>query len=224
MLGGGVAGASIAYYLTEKGFDVTIVEKNSRVGGLARTCYYAGHPYEFGPHIWFWPGGPDAPINSTIARLIKLRLVTAATNSGGNFEIALPTATATAIFPINDWCRRQLESRTPVSFGYIFFTGRGHDRVAKTVTACNAFCQISIQQSGHFGRRAVAWRWTKLAKSFRKTTVCFLVRLQCTCYLAHRGDRVVGAGPVRLPAPPGIAHSRARGGAHRPVAPWCDPH
>ena len=69
MLGGGVAGASIAYYLTEKGFDVTIVEKNSRVGGLARTCYYAGHPYEFGPHIWFWPGGPEAPINSTITKL-----------------------------------------------------------------------------------------------------------------------------------------------------------
>jgi len=53
VLGGGVAGASIAYYLTEKGFDVTIVERNRRVGGLARTCYYAGHPYEFGPHIWF---------------------------------------------------------------------------------------------------------------------------------------------------------------------------
>ena len=69
MLGGGVAGASIAYYLTEKGFDVTIVEKNGRVGGLARTCYYAGHPYEFGPHIWFWPGGPEAPINSTITKL-----------------------------------------------------------------------------------------------------------------------------------------------------------
>ena len=69
VLGGGVAGASIAYYLTEKGFDVTIIEKNSRVGGLARTCYYSGHPYEFGPHIWFWPGGKDAPINQTIVTL-----------------------------------------------------------------------------------------------------------------------------------------------------------
>ena len=74
VLGGGVAGASIAYYLTEKGFDVTIVEKNSRVGGLARTCYYAGHPYEFGPHIWFWPGGTEAPINSTIAKLTNNEL------------------------------------------------------------------------------------------------------------------------------------------------------
>src|SRR5438067_13467232 len=59
----------MAYYLTEKGYDVTLIEKNSRVGGLARTCYYAGHPYEFGPHIWFWPGGKDAPINDTIVRL-----------------------------------------------------------------------------------------------------------------------------------------------------------
>jgi UDP-galactopyranose mutase len=69
VLGGGVAGSSIAYYLSEKGYDVTVIEKNSRVGGLARTCYYGGHPYEFGPHIWFWPGGEADPINNTIVRL-----------------------------------------------------------------------------------------------------------------------------------------------------------
>lgn len=69
VLGGGVAGASMAYYLSDKGYDVTIVEQHRRVGGLARTCTYAGHPYEFGPHIWFWPGGREAPINATIVRL-----------------------------------------------------------------------------------------------------------------------------------------------------------
>lgn len=69
VLGGGVAGSSIAYYLSEKGYEVTIIEKNRTVGGLARTCYYAGHPYEFGPHIWFWPGGKDAPINATVVKL-----------------------------------------------------------------------------------------------------------------------------------------------------------
>lgn len=74
VLGGGVAGSAMAYYLTEKGYDVTVVEKNSRVGGLARTCYYAGHPYEFGPHIWFWPGGEEDPINNTIARLTNNEL------------------------------------------------------------------------------------------------------------------------------------------------------
>ena len=69
ILGGGVAGSSMAYYLTEKGYDVTILEKNSKVGGLARTCFYRGHPYEFGPHIWIWPGGKEAPINDTVVRL-----------------------------------------------------------------------------------------------------------------------------------------------------------
>lgn len=69
ILGGGVAGSSMAYYLTERGYDVTIVEKNSTVGGLARTCRYGGHPYEFGPHIWFWPGGKEDPINATVVRL-----------------------------------------------------------------------------------------------------------------------------------------------------------
>jgi UDP-galactopyranose mutase len=69
VLGGGVAGSAMAYYLGEKGYDVSLVEQHSRVGGLARTCYYSGHPYEFGPHIWFWPGGPEAPINATIVRL-----------------------------------------------------------------------------------------------------------------------------------------------------------
>jgi len=69
VLGGGVAGASMAYYLTEKGYDVTLIEKNTKVGGLARTCYYSGHPYEFGPHIWFWPGGKEAPINATVVKL-----------------------------------------------------------------------------------------------------------------------------------------------------------
>ena len=74
VLGGGVAGSAIAYYLTEKGYDVTVVEKNRRVGGLARTCYYSGHPYEFGPHIWFWPGGPDDPVNATIVKLTNNEL------------------------------------------------------------------------------------------------------------------------------------------------------
>ena len=69
VLGGGVAGSSMAYFLGEKGYEVTVVEKHGQVGGLARTCSYSGHPYEFGPHIWFWPGGKDDPINHTVVKL-----------------------------------------------------------------------------------------------------------------------------------------------------------
>ena len=76
VLGGGVAGSSIAYYLSEKGYDVTVIERNSKVGGLARTCEYSGHPYEFGPHIWFWPGGPEDPVNATVVKLTNNELFT----------------------------------------------------------------------------------------------------------------------------------------------------
>lgn len=69
ILGGGVAGSSMAYFLSKKNYNVTLIEKNSIVGGLSRTCYYSGHPYEFGPHVWFWPGGPKADINKFIVEL-----------------------------------------------------------------------------------------------------------------------------------------------------------
>ncbi len=67
VLGGGVAGSSLAYFLKEKGYNVTIIEKNKAgVGGLSRTYKYAGHPYEFGPHIWFWT---DEELNNHIRKL-----------------------------------------------------------------------------------------------------------------------------------------------------------
>jgi len=69
ILGGGVAGSSMAYFLSNKDYEVDLIEKNRTVGGLARTCYYAGHPYEFGPHVWFWPGGVEADINKVIIDL-----------------------------------------------------------------------------------------------------------------------------------------------------------
>lgn len=67
ILGGGVAGCSLAYLLNKKGYETTIIEKLPEVGGLARTCYYYGHPYEFGPHVWFWPD--PSPINDIIREL-----------------------------------------------------------------------------------------------------------------------------------------------------------
>jgi flavin-dependent dehydrogenase len=94
VLGGGVAGSSIAYYLSEKGYDVTVIEKHSRVGGLARTCYYSGHPYEFGPHIWFWPGGEADPINHTIASLTG---GDCCTSIGAFSPTSRPTDASTAI-------------------------------------------------------------------------------------------------------------------------------
>jgi UDP-galactopyranose mutase len=74
IIGGGVAGSSLAYFMKQKNYSVIILDKNNIPGGMSRTCYYAGHPYEFGPHIWFWPGGQDNPINKIIVELSKNEL------------------------------------------------------------------------------------------------------------------------------------------------------
>ncbi len=71
ILGGGVAGCSAAYFLKNKNYKVTIIEKGNYVGGMSRTYYYAGHPYEFGPHIWFWP---HDNINNVIRELTNNEL------------------------------------------------------------------------------------------------------------------------------------------------------
>jgi len=66
ILGGGVAGATLAYCLKKKKYEVFIIEKTDGMGGLSRTYKYAGHPYEFGPHIWFWN---DEEVNNIIKDL-----------------------------------------------------------------------------------------------------------------------------------------------------------
>jgi UDP-galactopyranose mutase len=55
VIGAGVSGCTSAYCLKQKGYEVTVMEKTNRVGGLSHTNFYHGHPYEFGPHVWFWP-------------------------------------------------------------------------------------------------------------------------------------------------------------------------
>lgn len=53
ILGGGISGLSLAYYLNMKGdYDITVIEKE-RIGGLCATDNMDGIMYEFGPHICY---------------------------------------------------------------------------------------------------------------------------------------------------------------------------
>ena len=50
IIGGGPAGCSAAHQLYDLGgWDITIVEAGSKLGGGVRTNYYGGHPFTFGP-------------------------------------------------------------------------------------------------------------------------------------------------------------------------------
>ena len=50
IVGAGVAGLTIGYQLSERGYRVTIVERNQEVGGLGRTFHYGDFHFDIGPH------------------------------------------------------------------------------------------------------------------------------------------------------------------------------
>jgi protoporphyrinogen oxidase len=50
IVGAGVAGLTIGYQLSRRGYQVTIVERNAVVGGLGRTFHYGDFHFDVGPH------------------------------------------------------------------------------------------------------------------------------------------------------------------------------
>lgn len=53
ILGAGPAGLAAAYTLTQQGQSVVVVERDSRVGGLAKSIEYKGFILDYGPHRFF---------------------------------------------------------------------------------------------------------------------------------------------------------------------------
>lgn len=49
VIGGGMAGCCAAHLLSEKGWDITLVETAPFLGGGCKTFLYGGHPYTLGP-------------------------------------------------------------------------------------------------------------------------------------------------------------------------------
>lgn len=50
IVGAGVAGLTIGYQLSRRGYQVTVVERNGVVGGLGRTFHYGDFHFDVGPH------------------------------------------------------------------------------------------------------------------------------------------------------------------------------
>ena len=50
VVGAGVAGLTAGYLLSQKGYRVVVLEKEDRVGGLARSFYYDDFIFDIGPH------------------------------------------------------------------------------------------------------------------------------------------------------------------------------
>ena len=53
ILGGGFAGTTTAYLLKKEGYDVTLIEKEPHLGGGCRTFFHGGHPFQYGPRVYY---------------------------------------------------------------------------------------------------------------------------------------------------------------------------
>ena len=53
IIGSGFASLAAACYLAKEGYDITIYEKNSEVGGRARQLKKDGFTFDIGP-TWYW--------------------------------------------------------------------------------------------------------------------------------------------------------------------------
>ena len=53
ILGGGFAGCTTAFLLKRAGWDVTLIEKEKHLGGGCRTFFYGGHPFTYGPRVYY---------------------------------------------------------------------------------------------------------------------------------------------------------------------------
>ncbi len=58
ILGAGPAGLAAAYTLTQQGQPVIVVERDSRVGGLAKSIEYQGFILDYGPHRFYTKVAP----------------------------------------------------------------------------------------------------------------------------------------------------------------------
>jgi protoporphyrinogen oxidase len=52
VVGGGVTGLSIAWKLSEKGYEVKVIEKDEFIGGLARSIKMGNYFFDIGPHAF----------------------------------------------------------------------------------------------------------------------------------------------------------------------------
>lgn len=53
ILGGGFAGTTTAHLLKRSGWEVTLIEKEAHLGGGCRTFFHCGHPFTWGPRLYY---------------------------------------------------------------------------------------------------------------------------------------------------------------------------
>ena len=70
ILGGGFAGTTVAHLLAKDGWDIQLREKENHLGGGCRTFFYGGHPFTYGPRLYY---GYSDKVFKWVDSIIKIR-------------------------------------------------------------------------------------------------------------------------------------------------------
>src|SRR5262245_62512175 len=125
ILGGGFAGCTTAYLLRRAGWDVTLVEKEPHLGGGCRTFFHCGHPFTWGPRVYY---GYSQKVFDWVNRFVPLRrfpfelrtLAREPVDADRRFWHYPPHEEDVALFPRAEQIQRELadldNSREPADF------------------------------------------------------------------------------------------------------------
>ena len=75
VIGGGITGTTASYLLSKSGWDVTLLEKKSYLGGGFKTLYYGKHPYTDGPRPLASRNEHKTGIFEFVNKLVPLRRI-----------------------------------------------------------------------------------------------------------------------------------------------------
>ena len=70
VLGGGFAGTTVAHLLAKDGWHVELWEKEKHLGGGCRTFFQGGHPFTYGPRLYY---GYSDKVFKWVDSIIKIR-------------------------------------------------------------------------------------------------------------------------------------------------------
>lgn len=70
ILGGGFAGTTVAHLLHREGWETTLIEREPHLGGGCRTFFHAGHPFQYGPRLYY---GYSKPIFEWLGKVVPIR-------------------------------------------------------------------------------------------------------------------------------------------------------
>lgn len=81
IIGAGLTGLTIAYYLTRKGCDVEVIEQQSRTGGQICTYHESGFTFESGPNTGIISHPEVAELLEALSPICRLETAREASNN-----------------------------------------------------------------------------------------------------------------------------------------------